>query len=87
MNSPALPPLSYLLECSNQSLADLELAALARSSQHLKRAKEEWLEGASQREAAGVARWLIENREGLLEQARKTVEVESAVVFPERKRA
>lgn len=80
-----LPPLSYLLECSDSGLGELELAALSRSSQHLKRAKEEWLEGAAQREMAGVARWLIENRAAILEQARKTIEVQTVATFPERK--
>ena len=82
-----LPPLSYLLECSDGALGEFELAALARSSQHLKRAKQEWLEGAAQREAAGVARWLIENRAAIFEQARKTLDTPTATVFPERKSA
>jgi hypothetical protein len=61
-----LPPLEYLLECSDKSLADLELSALNRSQQCLKAAKSEWEEALAQRECAGVARWLIENRKELL---------------------
>jgi hypothetical protein len=41
----------------------------------LKQAKTEWDEACAHREAAGVARWLIENREALLEQVSRTLEV------------
>jgi len=70
---PAMPPFSYLLECSDKSLANLELAALNRSQQCLKVAKTEWEEALAQREVAGVARWLIENRESLLSLIRQTI--------------
>ena len=78
-----LPPLEYLLTCSKKSLDDLELAALDRSSQCLKRAKAEWDEAVAQREAAGVVRWMMENREAILEQARKAIDTKVVTVFPE----
>jgi hypothetical protein len=78
-----LPPLEYLLDCSEKSLADLELACLNRSQQCLKAAKSEWEEAAAQREAAGVARWLMTNRRELLRQA--SVEVRDTVLFPQSK--
>ena len=76
------PPLEYLLECSQKSLYDLELAALNRSQQHLRAAKAEWEEAVSQREVAGVARWLIENRENLLDLVRQTINHASGDSFP-----
>ena len=90
MNLPALPPLEYLLECSEISLTDLELKSLERSANCLKRAKAEWMEGAAQREIAGIARWLIENRPALLEQARRTIEAEHGqpvLEFPQARRS
>src|SRR5439155_9605990 len=45
----------------------------SRSSNALKRAKEEMDEAVAQREVAGVVRWLMENREVLLEAARRTI--------------
>lgn len=82
-----LPPIEYLLECSESSLQDLELACLNRSQQCLRAARNEWEEAVAQREAAGVTRFLIDNRSELLRQARKTVEGQTAIPFPERKRA
>jgi len=49
------PPLEYLVSCSAQSLLDLELAALNRSSNCLKAARLEWEEAVAHREIAGVA--------------------------------
>lgn len=68
-----LPSLEYLLECSEQSLADLELACLNRSQQCLRTARFEWEEAVAQRECAGVARWLIDNRRALLDAAHATL--------------
>jgi hypothetical protein len=59
-----LPSLEYLLNCSRTSLQDVELANLNRAANCLKRARIEWNEACAHREAAGVARWLLENREG-----------------------
>jgi len=83
----ALPSLAFLLECTTAQLQELELASLNRSANLLRQAKLSWDEAIAEREIAGVARWLIENREVLLEQARKTVEVQSALVFPKAKSA
>jgi hypothetical protein len=44
--------------------------------------KLEWEEALAQREAAGVARWLIENREELLQQSSRTLEVRAVPEFP-----
>lgn len=86
--NPALPSLSYLLDCSEQSLQDVELACLNRSQQCLKAARGEWEEALAQREAAGVARWLIDNRRELLKQASLTLEgAQSTIPFPQRKSA
>ena len=87
--NPPLPPLDYLLECSEISLGDLEMKALERSANCLKRAKQEWTEGVAQREVAGIARWLIENRPALLEQARRTLEADRGqpvLEFPQARR-
>ena len=73
----ATPPFEYLVECSDKSLYDLELAALNRSEQHLKAAKLEMAESVSQRELAGVARWLIENRDNLRALVRQTIQADS----------
>src|SRR5205807_2285091 len=58
---------------SHTTLCELELISLSRSSNALKRAKEEMDEAVAQREVAGVVRWLMENREVLLEAARRTI--------------
>ena len=80
----ALPPIEYLLDCSLKSLEDLELAALNRSQQCLKAARAEFEEACAQREAAGVARWLRENRETLLGRRKESEEV---IKMKERKSA
>jgi len=81
-SSNRLPSLNYLLECSVASLCDLELAALARSSNCLKQAKLEWEEAVAQREVAAVARWLIENRDALLQMTARTVDVRPVEDLP-----
>jgi len=77
-----MPSLRYLLNCSAQSLADLELTALNRSSNCLKAARLEWEEAVAQREIAGVARWLIENRDALLQMTSRTVDVRPVEELP-----
>jgi hypothetical protein len=77
-----MPSLRYLLNCSRQSLYDLELAALNRSSNCLQVAKTEWQEAVAQREIAGVARWLIENRDALLQMTSRTVDVRPLEELP-----
>ena len=68
-----MPDLDFLLKHSLMTLSELELSSLSRSSNALKRAKEEMDEAVAQREVAGVTRWLMENREVLLEAARRTI--------------
>jgi hypothetical protein len=80
---PRLPPIEYLLSCSRQSLQDLEMPALNRSNNCLRAAKDEWHEAVAQSEIAGVARWLIEHREELLERASRTLEIHAKPQFPE----
>lgn len=77
-----LPKLDYLLSCSMQEVHNLELAALGRAANHLRTARLEWEEAAAQKEVAGVARWLIETRDLLLEQASRTVEIKAEAEFP-----
>src|SRR5207249_11004146 len=68
-----MPDLDFLLSHSHMTLCELELISLSRSSNALKRAKEEMDEAVAQREVAGVVRWLMENREVLLEAARRAI--------------
>lgn len=69
--------MEFLLQCLKQTLYDLELAALNRAANHLRTAKLEWEEAAAQREVAGIARWLIETRDLILEQGSRTVEIKA----------
>lgn len=77
-----LPSLEYLLTCSKGSLQDVELASLNRAANCLKQAKIEWDEACVHREAAGVARWLIENRDALLQQTSRTLEIKTEGELP-----
>lgn len=81
------PKLEWLLESSDSSLQSLELACLNRSQQALKVARIESEEALAQRAMAELARWLLENRRELIRQAGITVEAQTAIPFPERKRA
>jgi hypothetical protein len=72
-NRPALPPLSVLLECSQQHLADLELLSLERAQSCIRCAQEQLVEAVEHREIAGVAGWLRDNRGELLTYARRVV--------------
>lgn len=65
-----------------QELRDLELAALGRAANHLRTARLQWEEATAQQQVAGVARWLIETRDLLLEQASRTVEIKAEPEFP-----
>jgi hypothetical protein len=84
---PALPSLKFLFDCSDTSLGDLELAALNRGAKHLKAAKTEWNEAVDQFANATVARYFRDHREEILEFAKKTIELQSVLEFPARKRA
>lgn len=87
MNGQPLPSWEFLFTCSERSLRDLELACLNRQANCLKAAKEQWGEAVRQATAAELARLLIEQRDAMLAEARRTVEVQAVLEFPERKRA
>jgi len=84
LGAAPLPSLEYLLECSNEALATLELKCLDLSAQNLKAAKSEMEQSVANREAAGVCRWLIENREDLINLSRKVIDGKQGIIrFPE----
>lgn len=83
MSESAQIPLKYLMSVNLKSLHDLELACLNRSQQCLRAARAEWEQAVSQLEIAGVARWLIENRHSLLEEARIAIENDSLGLLPQ----
>lgn len=66
MRDPVLPPIDFLLEASQTSLQDLELASLNRSANLARAVRSEIEQWIEQSAAAMVARWMIENREKLL---------------------
>ena len=79
-----LPTLEFLLDASDKSLQDLELSALNRASNLGKGIKEEMFAWAEQYAAAMLARWMLENREGILAAARREVSlppIDSAKLF------
>jgi hypothetical protein len=84
MNFPALPSLAYLLDCSVASLQDLELENLNLSSECVRKAKTELEEAIARREAAGVARWLIEHRDEFIDMAKRVADGKQRLLkFPE----
>lgn len=86
--NPPLPPTEYLLSCSEMSLRDLELAALDRATQCRKRARLEHQEADAQIEIAAICRFLIDGgRAELFAQARRTLDLQVPLEFPQRKRA
>ena len=60
----------------------VELASLSRAANHFKTAKLEWEQAAAHKETAGVALWLIEHRDELLQQTSRTLEVRPVEEFP-----
>ena len=80
-------PLEYLFESSQQSLCDLELASLNRGSQLLKAVKADWNAAVDEFANAAVARYFREHRTEILDMARRTVEGQHVIMFPERKSA
>lgn len=83
-----MPPIEWLLDCSETTLQDLELAALNRSSRHLKAAKADWSAAVTQMATAELAKYLRKHRNEMLELARKSIEGQAVIEFPaERKRA
>jgi len=87
MSDPSLPPLEYLFACSEISLQDLELASLDRGAQRLKAAKAEWNEAVTQFANAEVARYLREHRAEMLAMARRTVEEQAVLAFPQARKS
>ncbi len=84
-----LPVPDLLFDFSRTTLQDLQIASLDRAARHLKNAKYSWNEAVREEAIAVVARYFLEHREGILEAARRTVEIKPTLVFPEsaRKRA
>lgn len=79
-----LPALPYLIDCPNLALQDLEMEALNLAAQCMKRAKLELEQAVSHRERAGALRLLIENRDELLNLARRTADGKQGFFkFPE----
>lgn len=70
-----MPPLNFLLEASIKSLEDLELSSLNRSANLSKRLKIELDAWVEQLTTAEVARWMMENREGIILEVLRTVEL------------
>lgn len=82
-----LPSPDVLFDFSKHSLQDLQIASLDRAARHLKSAKAAWNE-AVREEAIGIlAAYFVEHRAELLRAAQGTLDVQTALVFPLRKRA
>jgi hypothetical protein len=82
-----IPKPEYLFEVSEMTLQDLQLSSLDRSARQLKAAKIAWGEAVREAAIATVAQYFLEERRGILEMARKTMEGQTVLVFPERKTA
>jgi hypothetical protein len=82
-----IPPIEWLLDVSDTTLMDLQLAALNRSAKHTKAAKAEMAAAITQAAIAEVAQYMRENRKEMLEIARRTIDTQAVISFPERKRA
>ena len=82
-----MPPVEWLLDVSNATLGDLELAELDRGSKRLKAAKAEWNAAVEHFAKAEVARYFRDHRLEMLELARRTIDTQSVLTFPEKKRA
>lgn len=80
-------PLEFLLNASAQTLSDTQLAAMDRGARHLKAAKVSWNAAIDEFVNAEIAAIFRDRREEILDKARKTIEEQSVIVFPERKRA
>jgi len=70
MPMTALPPLPFLMECSQTALTDLELKSLDLAAQCVKRARAEMAQAVSYREVAGICRFLIEHRNEMIDFSR-----------------
>ena len=65
-----IPPIEHLIGSSESELQQLELAALDLSAQCVKRAEAELKQAVAHREAAGVYRFLINNRDAWIRLSR-----------------
>jgi hypothetical protein len=85
-DDPALPSIEFLLECGDISLGNLELAALDRSAKRLKAARLEWNDAVDQLAFAQVVRYFREHRGEILAMARRTLDAQPVLEFPEARR-
>lgn len=84
---PVNLPLEFLFSASDNSLMDSQLASLDRGSRHLKEAKVAWNAAIDEFVNAELSAIFRERRAEILEKARQTLDAQSTLVFPERKRA
>lgn len=80
-----IPAPDVLLDVSNRFLQDLMVASLERSARQLKTAKIAWAEAVQEQAVAIAAQYFLDNREALLESARRTVVMQSVLEFPNAK--
>ena len=79
--------LEFLLNASDQTLCDAQLASMDRGAKHLKAAKVSWNAAIDEFVNAEVAAVFRDRRAEIMERARQTIEAQSLIEFPERKRA
>jgi hypothetical protein len=82
-----MPPVEWLFDVSSTTLADLELAELDRGSRRLKAAKAEWNAAVGHFAKAEAARYLRDHRLEVLELAKRTIDAQALLSFPEKKLA
>ncbi len=82
-----MPPIEWLFDVSGATLGEYELAELDRGAKHLKAAKAEWNAAREHFAKADAIRYLMDHREEILELARRTVDSQAVLAFPEKKRA
>jgi hypothetical protein len=80
-------PLEFLLNASAQTLSDTQLASMDRGARHLKAAKVSWNAAIDEFVNAEIAAIFRDRREEIMERARRTVDGQAVMPFPERKRA
>jgi hypothetical protein len=67
-------PLSYLMEASDETLCSFAVARLNQAANLSKEAKAITLEAENLRIEAGIAQWLRENRQAILQDTGKHLE-------------
>jgi hypothetical protein len=79
-----IPSVEHLVDCSAVELQQLELAELNLASECVKRAERELKQAIEHREAAGVYRFLINDREEWIRLSRGVADGRQALLrFPE----